>query len=683
MPIILIISCLFLSISASEVSWEHDLRSHGWSSASIAVLQREGTILVQGNPGIKTPFITSDVMLHAYSLLIIDSLQEAEKYRSIRLKKWLEERWRTLTTVDQTQKDPDNLLPMALRRARVILGVANTLMNPQWHCEWDELRPIITEHVATIHSATAGFLKPSWMPTNPEWQGIDLNRLQARGLHADEDVLARLWQTHAWLAGFEFSGQRREDMAILAILRGACEEQELRRIFRPAFLIAGPPKLPDLVYDCGDPFSAYSADLPPRWQIVSDCVLPDMEWLRSVTTQGFPCQNFSFGRAFAASLGSTQARLGPWFESAPEYGKKLSEIFNPPPRIDKLKFLYRHLAFNPEIPSFEWNPNFARPWETLHGQYLYCLSLLLREWPAQAPELFRQEAWQRKSLRTVLKAWTDETYSLQLFSSKIDIFGGPPSPPAVIVEPHPRFFEALADCAENAKTCFGSLWDTPESQLKDVQQLLYRAEAEDKPQEKSRLLQRACALLDSTFPVFGQILPNSVRSDPCVLRQSVTIVLANEKVKKAPLTVGSFLDTHAEDLQRRWTRFSEDCRNLAMSARRQLAQQELEFTEYGRLCAIKNLYSDDYITKCHIVPLAHRSDGRWQHIATTPSENIIVLYPWHNTFIPAVGTIWGWREFSSPQPISDQTWEQSCSTGKLPPTPTWMALPTMTISAKE
>ena len=437
MPMILLMLGLLSSLSASETSWERDLMSRGWTSASVAVLQREKVMLVQGNAGIQTPFITSDVMLHAYSLLFIDSMQEAEKHRANRLQKWLEERWRTVTTVDHTRKDPQNLLPMALRRARLILGVANSLINPQWHCEWDELRPIIAEHVATIRSATAGFLKPSWMPTNREWQGIDLTRLEARGLHADGDDLARLWQTHAWLSGFVFSGQRQEDMAIFAVLRGTCEEEELRRLFRPLFLIAGPPKNPDLVYDCGDPFAAFSEGLPPRWQILSDCVLPDMEWLRSVTTQGFPCQNFSFGRAVAASLGSTLARLGPWFESAPEYGKTLSEMFNPPPRIDRLKFVYRHLVFNPEMPSFEWGPNFARPWETLHGQYLYCLSLLLGEWPVQAPDLFHQKAWQRKSMRTVLKAWTDEAYSLQLFDQKIDIFGGPPPPPAVLVEAEP------------------------------------------------------------------------------------------------------------------------------------------------------------------------------------------------------------------------------------------------------
>jgi Tol biopolymer transport system component len=90
--------------------------------------------------------------------------------------------------------------------------------------------------------------------------------------------------------------------------------------------------------------------------------------------------------------------------------------------------------------------------DSLYGQSMQALATLQKPLPAQAPKVFRSQAWSDLKLWTQLGAWAEERHTWALHAKPAVEFMGLAETPPGMVEPCPEFFAALAKLCRQTAT---------------------------------------------------------------------------------------------------------------------------------------------------------------------------------------------------------------------------------------
>ncbi len=181
-------------------------------------------------------FITADSLLSAFHVLYEESILRLEESHARELPVLLRKMWRDVSRWHSASfRRPEEVAP-ALQRAKVVLGTAIQLFDPQKPVSNDEaIQALIQAEVAKVIAAEA-IEKPDWLgPPDEGFMAIDYGRFMPRGFYSKSAELQRYFRAVSWLQVIPFRVSKDDELwAILvlgqAIPDGGRETEWARRL---------------------------------------------------------------------------------------------------------------------------------------------------------------------------------------------------------------------------------------------------------------------------------------------------------------------------------------------------------------------------------------------------------------------------------------------------------------------
>ncbi len=664
-------------------------------------------------------FITSDSLLHAWNVLLAESVQRMEQGHTRLLGDILATMWDGLATADQHVTGDAALSAAARRRARIVLGVARKLLGTPGFRTGDDLDRTIDTEVAKVNEA-ALIQQPDWLPGDAALRTLDYNAFKPRGFYTRSPELERYFRAVGWLQAIPFALKQDEEFLAWLLLGKAWniertgelgEDLTKRDRFDGYFSryakffgdddaidwrSAGSEAGRDFAIDLGKGELAarrkeiirrleYNAEqaarrrsitppaapapIPTVFHLLESHDLPDGLLLAHTggLREGLPS-----GLEVAAMLGSSFAAS----EVRHPQRKRILE------EIDKARQqLMQRVTSEPDAGG-------------VYGQYLNCLSTLLDPPEKEAPALFASDPWRAKSCATVLGAWV-QTRHTWVLEAKLrgPIFGiAGPVPPGFI-EPTPEFFGRLATLAEKTTTLLdqaGALDFEPAMaaiELRAVAGLIRTRRLADADEGKlmpysddDMAFFRCSEWCDALLSEQIRDVAPRIKSPqaPRLLEKVADDILANRAVPGAQM---KWLREQQLPLRPIWTKLSHLCRRLEALAHKQLrggafnAEETLFFRNYGDVLKELTLHGPhhsvdprDDVPK--VVDVAVWKKSVLQ-VAIGRPRLLLVLYPYHGGEVICCGAVIPYYEFATESRLNDEQWK-AMHNGKIRPIlPEW------------
>lgn len=705
--------------------WEDAARARKLDVATIEQLRRDGLAIsgeqatqmyILYGSGAGTLFITSDSILHAYNVLLQESVQRLEMQRVPRLRELLRHVWDGLPNATREKGLDPAHVPAALERSQIVIGVALKLLGERDLKPPEKVAAIIDAEAQKVLAARAREM-PAWLgEARPGLFGIDYPAFKPRGFYTARPELEAYFRATAWLQAVPFRADRPEELLSMALMgwslrRGGDWDtrQRLAHFFKDFATLIGPADDPDLgvVMEKIDYHPALIGlrvtfekrpepqvgDLlrvripgdktpePVTLRVLSAAVVPDAVLMdRLMSPRYFERPRVPSGLELTAAMGSQFA------------AKHLAEAG----QQRALEVIEQHRAL------------FAGRNRPLYGDYLHCLSALLDAPDRDAPPLFGSQAWQAKSCQTVLGGWvqTRHTYVLQIKQVRGPIFGyGPRPPPPGFVEPDPEFFSRLADLSERTGDfleqggAFKLDRKAAAADARKLADLIERTGLVAKgwdgvfklPPDEQQTFWRLTYLIEAAgIPVLP--VPEGFGAE---LEQDIVPrlrTLVKELESNAPLTPlhQRAIGTELAPLWRKLTRTARRLESMAHKQLRGVALNEAEvafmrgYGEVLKSLTLGNL-DDPPRDDCPRVvdvadvtaidaqtPEAARARPLRLHAAIARPRAIYVLYPYEGRPILCRGGVFPYHEFTHPDPLTDSDWRQMLDKGQAPPVPQWV-----------
>ncbi|MCB9881101.1 MAG: DUF3160 domain-containing protein [Planctomycetes bacterium] len=571
-------------------------------------------------------FVTTDVLLNAFHVLLEDSVLEFERRNAVAMPSRLRATWDALPHVieERLRLTDRDLIDAAEQRLRMVLAVALALLDVQVFDASDERQVLVDEEVRRVVAAR-GQAKPIWLgPPDPQFLAIDYARFRSRGPYDRTEARRRYFRACKWLQCIPFRVDRDEELlAYWMMMRGGSwndaipggydgllrngparavarfrsarqlDDEWFRELQAMLLEELEPPRLHDLVA---------AAPLGPSFRLQESIELYDSVLLENVSSTVDPSHARPSGVWLAAALGSPVAA-----SAVPD------EV-----RAVLPEAVARSLCLD-------------RP-RGLHEAYLACSSILVDSPEPDAPPFMRTTAWQRKNCQTMLASWAQARHTWVLpampgGSLKAAMRVRSPG----FIEPVPRFYERFAELVDAYRPCFS--WGEP------FERDSTETDFEYEPAEPS---------FDERTP-FGE----------------------------------NHVNPSADELATRWERLCALSRTFEFLSHKQLRgaawspRDRVWFEELGKTLAKvmdqEHLVPDDD-APCTTDIWTNAGRTEYVHVAIGRPQWIYVLYPWKGDDVLCRGAVMPYHEFVSNEPWTDVRWKEELDRADgLARTPTWLA----------
>ncbi len=674
-------------------------------------------------------FVTSDSVLHSFHILLEETLVRLERQNASYLKKFLDDSIATFEAGAHTAH-PDELhhIPDARTKLKIILGVASVLLGEpidSWTEDKDTQKHISTE-LAKIESAQETS-KPTWI-TQPrqDFDEIDYKRFNPSGFYNTTHSLRRYFQAVKWLQSAPLWPDEDEDyMALVLLAKGLQSTYQYQSIEdlsnktialrgigdllgrkssadfdALAELIFNPHRLrPD--FDNPDPFRS-----PSELGISTNGpLLPLRPRITELLSNNFPLSSRSIIRSNPAepprSLSLTfipEYRLidsDIFFHSTNQNDSQLFPDGLEMATIFGSQFARSQLKKKNQHKLIEWLDKYPNLGDrTIYVQWQQTISLLATGFSEKAPDIFRSEAWQRKTCETMLASWAHMRYSASLHTeTSWGAAGGGHGLPG-FVEPNPRFFHTLAnlcasmlDLSEKWGVFIPDSLDQAE-ELKilsnKIRESSTRASITDDRESKNALTSNITIAEEILLKanLMTDKLRNLSYSDA---ESAVTFAHAIDQLA-AELGSGhrsALGDTRSEQLRDHWRSLERICRNLQVIAIKQIHGIALEEHEYStikyignKLARIEFYKQESWLDPNDDAPriadiYSDIALNKRMHIATGRPLTLYILYP--NRGIPVLckGGVMTYYEVKTERRLDDNDWKNKLDSKNPPGRPAW------------
>lgn len=707
------------SASTDGGRWRQSAKAHKLTDADVAVLERNkfvisGQTYPQAFLAYREPdmpvFITSDSIINAYHVLLEESLYRLESARARELADILQLIWTNLPG-PSPKESPGQAA--AVRRARIVIGVALSLMGQPASQPDDKLAAIIAGEVEQVTAAKAKAL-PAWLGKPDEsLLAIDYTRCRPRGFYTTTNALRRYFRAVSWLQAIPFRvGGNEECMAFLLIAECLSTDRvgnrdvlaKVNRFFTGFTELLGRPDDWDLV-SVRNEIDRKRSSIYPRidWPLadlmtsvreavaeraragegsqISDMVrltaqdVPNFRVLSAHRTPDailfalttFPWATdqprFPGGLEVCAALGSKFARE----KLAGEKGGKVVAI------IDKAK------------------PIFAG--RSVYCDYLDAMAALLGKPEPDAPPFMATPAWEAKSCQTALAGWAQLRHAW-ILQAKQSI---PPECEDGInqpgfVEPAPEFFSRFGRVIRRTERLLrdGGALDADgkgaADELRETATILRnRGFAEKGAKAAADCTPDEIALLDR-FGIWGSDRQD-YHKDKIKQLEEQAEELESGKTRKVDGRViegwEAMFARRFQDLAERWQTLGELCQRLETIAHKQLRGVALTEDENGFIrgvyeASLTHIYfyagldypRDDAMRVADVY--TRTAEMRTLHVAVGRPRAIYVLYPTKSGEVLCRGSVMPYYEFVHGSRLTDAEWEKLHDSRDRPPPPEWV-----------
>ena len=649
-------------------------------------------------------FITSDSLLNGFHVLYEESILRLESANVPRLRATLRHMWDGLTELEpgidkskpmrwsrnkafykRASEKAKPVIAKSLRAAEVIVGTALRLMGESAAgCSAETAKLIEIERTRVLEARAR--VKPAWLgPPERSFVELDYSRYQPRGFYARSERLKGYFRAVSWLQSIPLRIKNDVELMTALLIGRTLREDRFTSIFRGYRRFIGRPddwdamraaeaanahldrliEKADFVNVWLDLANearwrgagAYINDLvrfPLRvpeigFRVLSAYRTPDAMLFHKTTDIRQFKRPFPSGLEVAILLGSDAAR----------------RHFKDPEREQVLKIIDRSKRLLGT--------------GSLYGQYLHCITALIDDPEHDAPAFMKSDAWQRKSLQTVLGGWAQlrHTWVLQAKLNVEWLCRSPLSPG--FVEPEPTFFKRMAKLAEST-----------EKQLQAAGAFEGVAFAEEIHQLialRKRVQTMTRPAGDELLSTEDMVLQARLQHAATFLRLDRLKELAADLETGRPVRDAKQLKAVKQccfDVAGRWRNLARLCKSLESLAHRQLRgvpldKHDVRFIKgYGsNLAHIMfyegNSYHSPTDDAMRIVDVVHNPQiGRYLHVGVARPRAIYVLYPTKGGEVLCRGAVMPYYEFAHPTRLTDGKWKQMLSGPKRPKPPAWL-----------
>lgn len=694
--------CTSQGQTSGSTAWKTAATKRGLDEQAMAQLEKDRILIADeafkqvfsAYLGGGSVFITSDSLLNAYHLLYEETIFRLENTNAQHLPQFLRTIMEKLGEAGtETGGDP-KLLEAARRRARLVCGIALRLMDGSFKTGNKQLDTILADECMRIKKAS-GQRMPKWIGTpSPSFMGIDYNRYKPRGFYTRTEKLSRYFRALSWLQSIPFRIGNDEELLAMLLLGEAAPARYDTDLIDYSLLLGRPDNLDVFSIneyrlrvnpnsgELGKVRMEYTAeaqklqtgktnDLEPAFRILSAYQTPSA-MLFEQTTSKVGNRDLPTGLEVAAALGSTHARN----LLATSSQDHVLET------VDAHAGLFQEYVFTPRRRPRGYN---------LYGNYLHVLRALTAPADPAAPEFINGDAWQTKSLNTLLGSWAQmrHTWALQAKQSMFWMCGS--GEPAGFVEPNPEFFARLANLAYATQSIVercGAL------------EADYSLAAEN-----LRIFEKKCGAFQTEDEFLDFFHDQSADDQSVLLTAYALMQVAPSEAKYGSgqryrenvawlKTIGRAIETggidaHPEamraldqingDLPEKWDDLERMSRQLESIAHKQLrnlafnGREEQYIRNYGHALANLMFYEgNSYVHPRDDAPkivdvYSNINTGQHLHVGIARPRKMYVLYPWQGKTILCTGAVLPYYEFAHPTRLNDAEWKTLLGTTKWQP----------------
>ena len=676
-------------------------------------------------------FVTADVVLHAFHVLLEESVVRIEFSNLRSLRTFLAG---AVPAFDKGAKllsaEEREFLSPARKKLSIILGAAAVLIGSdieKWEVD-SSIRDIIKEEVEKVIQAKETSM-PTWLgDSRPEYLAIDYQEFKPSGPYQKSELLSNYFRAVKWLQTIQLWTDRDVDYMALGILaKGIYPPDEIRNM----------EGLPD-------------SGLTTFKGLFGAKIAPDFTEVAELLLDGFSLDRDPFNKVnLTGSLLPLRSKLVKKLGESHQSSRSNLRLVEPPPNLIGIRFIPEYRLFDSniffhtaglgsinnrkfpnglELAAFSgsefaksvlreiWSGKIDDWLETnpqigegtgFYDEYWHTLSLLYKEIPANAPEVFRSKSWARKTCETTLASWVHMRYVASLHSELDVAFAAHIRGHPGFVEPNPQFFYALAQLCEfilelNEKRRFlvGDA-NAQATQMRilagAVRERVGRKDVpgitEDQSQEVKwigdyrlaiNLLAEAGLSINGEHP---QLLSSRDDDD---LKQIVSALEKTaqelEQNERSPTR-----NPRGEKLRVRWRKLQNLCRDLQVIAIKQLHAVDLEHDEIStirnigkELAALEGYLSNSWLQPKddapRIVDIYHNPNVRKRlHAGTGRPLTLYILYPHEGRKMLCRGGVMTYYEHKSGKKLDNTDWIELLTSPNPPQRPQW----TLPIKRKE
>jgi len=629
-------------------------------------------------------FITSDSVLHAYHVLLEESVAQMESQQALRMPTVLE------GVLAQIKPETvEGVPPEAVEHARLLLGTAARLAGSHWG-EGTAIDAAIATEVKRVEAAE-GLHLPAWMKPGHGLVSIDYRVFKPAGFYTRSASLQRYFRALRWMQTVALRLQDPTELAAARVLGAALSEEGSLPVLASQWIsLSGASAAPALTHMYASSWSSEQLVEAANREVDGEAdkvfifpsaALPDAKLMDRTTSPQRPYPD--------------PMDVGAWLGS--------------PLALRLLKTegdaVLKAIAAKPERENSD----------TLYGNYLGCLARLLEPPEPDAPPFMSTPTWERKSLNTTLSGWAlmRHTWALQAKEDACLLPAGTPYPG--FVEPLPAFFHALSQLILQTMDRFAeldALAPSPQLFASDAAALIpmVEREADGLRRRMKPWLNRSPDAGELTEAELAQLEKDSAVSEDlaAALRPAAAIVegvwyftpgdavsgvvdvdklLASLREAAAGKYEAAFLNLHRErqtpTLRSRWMRLHSLTVTLENRAHRQLRGIEPDYAEeefienYGEdLGSILFYEGTSYHSPRDDAPLAssvfNQAGGQFLIAGTGRPREIRVLYPWKGREILCRGAIIPFHSQLSDTHLTDKEWRARLDAPTPPASPDWL-----------
>ena len=718
--------------------WSEAAKNHV-SEGAFAALKKDGLAIVdEGSHQIFSIyvhnglpfFITSDAILHAFHVMMEESLVRLEMANSFRLRKFLELAITALHDGLGRIEKPTEKSALGERKITILISVAARLLGSDLNgIENTELENTISAEVERVIDASEATM-PEWLGNpRPEFLAIDYRTFKPSGPYQRSKLLSDYYRAVKWLQSVPLWMDRDEDYLGLYILaEGLFPKGHFDREGELDWETIAPLVAIDDLFgkSLNIDFHSFSSQisyielegkseaiwLNQRKKIIS--ALED-SFNRHGSSSRLRFQNADRSapgivmvsgkqlvdnELFSGTVGS-----GIFKDRSFPSGLEMAVLAN----SDFAKSILVERGENNVVDFQTWTV--IEPGYSIYGEWIKTMGVLQTGIPENAPDVFRTKAWERKTCETTLASWAHMRHAASLHSPANANFHGSTRVPPGFVEPNPEFFRSLSGLCEALESHFEEAGAFKSNA--GIQSMEYRKYADlfrdmpgkmilrEKPKGRdekhwggwvldydgfthygdykfaTKFLQRA-GIPEDRDKLYSAPAPEQVAE---TVRALDKIADELESGKRLP-----FRETKPRNLRGSFRSLASLCRDLELICVKQLHSIELSRREEGMLRRIGPILgrlegyhgnswlgADDDAPRISEIYHNPRVGQRF-HIASGRPATIYLLYPFEGKPVLCRGGVMTYYETKSGKRLDNTAWKKLLDSDSPPMRPDW-ALP--------
>ena len=651
-------------------------------------------------------FITSDSLLNAYHVLFEESIRKLEGKQAVLLKQLVNALYGKLLEKPELYRTTsyDNYFC----RAKLILGIAIKLFNPEFKIKEAELNKLADAEVAKINSAK-GISMPKWLgKPSVSFAGIDYNRFKVRSFYNKSESLKRYFQVTQWLQAIPFHVEKDVDLATFEIIFHYWENitkgypgEKFKKYFYIYDELLGKQS--------GIGINSFNEYTNFYNENGSDGFDDFRKKMFSLKKKDFINDKIHYTTLTENKI--TEFRILParetpsamLFSFTTDY-RKSKQFFPRGLEVAAMlgsKFAMQQLS--PEVRVIvKRNRNLIAPQtymlygvrkeeHSLYGRYLRTLKTLFDNKNKSLPYFMKTKSWEIKTCNTVLASWSQmrHTWALQAKNNAV-LFGSGRKHPG-FVEPSIEFWGNMAQLCESTKLhleryeCFQY---NPQKNLKLYKKLLNLFEKEPSLRSIYKTNPELSEVINTVYWILLLVPGDPEKNKKKRLDKFKEFVKALETntIDQHP-EIKEVLDENRYDLKALWNKLQITSLKLQVISFKQLNNFPLndadkEFIEnYGIILSEIMLYKgnsfltpiDNAMRIIDVFSLFDENHIKYLEAGIGHAREILVLYPTPAGKVLCKGAIMPYYEFFSKSRLTDKQWKSMIDSNiQRPAIPKWL-----------